>query len=60
MRRKPKSEKPFDAVATMRRIRAEVNEELEGKSFEEIRQYLREHVPEPRSEEQLQTASFDQ
>ncbi len=37
MQRKQKSEKGFDAVATMRRIRAALSQELEGKSFEEVR-----------------------
>jgi hypothetical protein len=57
MQKKQTSEKRFDAVATMRHIRVTLTRELEGKSFEEVRRYLREHVPETSAEEQLQGTS---
>ena len=39
-----KAEENIDAVALMRKLRAQVNEELEGKSFEEQRAYLDEQL----------------
>jgi hypothetical protein len=56
MQRKQKIEKQFDTVATMRQIRTELSKELEGKSFEEVQQYLRRHVP-SHSEKRPQPAS---
>lgn len=44
-----KSEKQFDAVRLMREVRERLNQELAGKSFEQQKQYIQEHVtlPEP-------------
>lgn len=40
MKTTTQTEEQFDAVQTMRRIRAQLNEELEGKSFREVRERL--------------------
>lgn len=39
-----KEKKDFDAVEMMRKLRRAVDEQLEGKSYEEQRRYLDEHV----------------
>ena len=38
------TEKSFDAVEWMREARRLLNAELEGKSFEEQKKYIREHL----------------
>ena len=38
------TDKSLDAVALMRKLRAEVDEKLKGKSYEEQRAYLEEQV----------------
>ena len=45
------TEKKFDAVKMMRKLRAEMNEKMKGKSYEEQRQYLDEHVAFRRSKQ---------
>ncbi|MET0397474.1 MAG: hypothetical protein ABW277_11660 [Longimicrobiaceae bacterium] len=42
-----KDEKPFDAVQTMRQIREELSRELDGKTFEQQKRYIRERVRVP-------------
>ena len=39
-----KDEKTFDAVKMMRALREAVGKELDGKSYEEQRRYIDEHV----------------
>ena len=39
-----KSEKPFDAVKVMREIRDKLSNQFREMSFEEQKQYIREHV----------------
>ena len=39
-----KDEKAFDAVKMMRELREAVGKELDGKSYEEQRRYIDEHV----------------
>jgi hypothetical protein len=40
-------DKPFDAVRTMREIREQIDRELAGKTYEQQKRYIREHVPPP-------------
>ncbi len=42
-----KNDKPFDAVRLMREIRDQLSRELEGKSFEEQKRFIRERVKLP-------------
>lgn len=46
-----KNKKDFDAVEMMRRLRRAVDEQLSGKSYEEQRRYLDEHVSLRKKEE---------
>lgn len=40
-------DKPYDAVATQRRIREQISRETEGMSFEELQHYLRARIAVP-------------
>ena len=46
-------EKTFDAVKMMRALREAVGKELDGKSYEEQRRYLDEHVQRRKSKEEM-------
>lgn len=41
------AEKPYDAVATQRRIREQISRETEGMNFEELQPYLVNHIAVP-------------
>ena len=45
------NEKQFDSVKTMREIRAEINREIQGMSFEQEREYINKHLGSRRAEE---------
>jgi hypothetical protein len=54
------SEKPFDAVQTMRQIREELNRELDGKTFEQQKRYIRERVRTPYAPETREPSGSDE
>lgn len=54
------SEKQFDAVQTMRQIREELNRELDGKTFEQQKRYIRERVRVPYSPEAQEPSGSDE
>jgi hypothetical protein len=43
----PLPDRPYDAVATQRRIREQISRETVGMSFEELQQYLQSHITVP-------------
>ena len=51
-----RSEKAFDAVRVMREIREGLCRDLEGKSFEEIKRYIREHAAVPETSSRISAA----
>jgi hypothetical protein len=44
-----KAKKTFDAVATMNAIRDRLSAQIEGMSFEEETDFIRKHVPQPKT-----------
>jgi hypothetical protein len=42
-----KDDKPFDAVRTMRESREQIDRELAGRTFEQQKRYIRDHLPHP-------------
>ncbi|HEX8273910.1 MAG TPA: hypothetical protein VF615_14825 [Longimicrobiaceae bacterium] len=54
------SEKPFDAVQTMRQIREELNRELDGKTFEQQKRHIRERVRTPYAPETREPSGPDE
>lgn len=54
------SEKPFDAVQTMRQIREELSRELDGKTFEQQKRYIRERVRVPYAPEAQESSGSDE
>jgi len=48
-----KTEKPFDAVKTMREIRDEIGRAIQGMSFEEEREYIEKHLKSRREEAEV-------
>jgi hypothetical protein len=55
-----KDEKPFDAVQTMRQIREELSRELDGKTFEQQKRYIRERVRVPYGPEAQEPSGSDE
>lgn len=47
-----KTDKPFDAVQTMRQIRDSISAEIAGMSHEEERRYIDEHLRKSQSPEE--------
>ncbi len=54
------NEKPFDAVRTMRQIREELSRELDGKTFEQQKRYIRERVRVPYGPEAQESSGPDE